>query len=79
MDSVRLSNIRKKKKLTQLMLAGKMGISTKSYNRKELGIIEFTRHEIEAVSKELELTLEDINEIFFSNQITKRQYFNLSS
>ncbi|MDF2595674.1 MAG: hypothetical protein K0R69_2015 [Clostridia bacterium] len=72
MNSGKLSNIRKGKKITQVTLAKRMGMSTKTYNRKELGLIDFTRHEIESISKELSLTIEDVNEIFFNNNITNR-------
>jgi transcriptional regulator with XRE-family HTH domain len=72
LNSGKLSNIRKGKKITQVTLAKRMGMSTKTYNRKELGLIDFTRHEIESISKELSLTIEDVNEIFFNNNITNR-------
>lgn len=54
---------------TQKQLAEKLGISSKSYNRKELGLIEFKSKEIIHISILLNLTLKNVNEIFFENKL----------
>lgn len=57
--------------LTQQKLAKEAKMSTKTYNRKELGIIPFTGEEIINVSKILSLDINLVNEIFFDNKLTE--------
>lgn len=76
MDIRKLKAIRVENGYTQAQLAERLGISAKTYNRKELGIIEFTQNELLNLSTELKLTLNLVNEIFFENKLTKctREY-----
>jgi len=66
MDSAKLRGIRVTKGYTQEVLAEKLGISTKTYNRKELGMIEFNRGEIASLIDILDLNSEELYAIFFS-------------
>lgn len=59
------------KGLYQYELAEKMGISHKTYNFKENGKIVFTVGEILKVIECLDLTLDEANDIFFSNKLPK--------
>ena len=52
-------------------MADKLGITYVTYSLKENDKLEFTRKEISTISKVLNLTLEDVNEIFFDSKITK--------
>lgn len=57
------------KGFTQKDVAEKLGVSGKTYNHKEQGKIVFKPNEIISVSKILDLTISDINEIFFNNNL----------
>lgn len=72
MNTDELRSKRIKHALTQKEIAEKLGMSTKSYNRKELGVIDFSREEIKNISNVLDLTKMEIIEIFFEDIITKR-------
>ncbi|MDF2545796.1 MAG: family transcriptional regulator [Anaerosolibacter sp.] len=72
MNPNKLKGMRIEKGYTQEELAAKMGISLKTYNRKELGMIEFSRKEISNLAEELNLSIDKVNEIFFDNKLTKR-------
>lgn len=72
MNTDELRSKRIKHALTQKEIAEKLGMSTKSYNRKELGVIDFSREEIKNISSVLDLTKMEIIEIFFEDIITKR-------
>lgn len=72
MNSNKLKGIRVSKGYTQEKMATKLEMATKTYNRKELGNVEFNRSEISEIAAILELNLTDINEIFFDNKITER-------
>lgn len=54
---------------TQESMAKEIGISTKTYNRKELKISEFTISEVINISKLLKLSPKDINLIFFNGNL----------
>jgi len=54
---------------TQEGIAKKIGISTKTYNRKELKMSEFTIGEVINISKLLKLSPKDINLIFFDDNL----------
>ena len=54
---------------TQESIAEKIGISTKTYNRKELGIKPFTINEVVLLTILLELNLAEVNQIFFDNNL----------
>lgn len=66
MNIHKLKGARVSKGYTQEHLAEKLGISTKTYNRKELGFVEFNRREIARLMEVLDLSQEDIGEIFLS-------------
>lgn len=66
MDSMKLKGMRVSKGYTQEILAEELGISTKSYNRKELGIIEFSRKEIAQLIEILGLSNNEVFSIFFT-------------
>lgn len=69
MTSNKLKSKRVLKGYKQTEIAEFMGITPKTYNRKELGKVEFKKNEIILLSKCLELSMEDINEIFFDNNL----------
>lgn len=52
--------------LTQMEVASKMGLNVKSYNFKENGKVRFKLEEVIEVSKILNLSLDEINEIFLN-------------
>jgi len=54
---------------TQEGIAKEIGISAKTYNRKELKIAEFTISEIIKISMLLKLSPRDINLIFFNGNL----------
>ncbi|NMB32719.1 MAG: helix-turn-helix transcriptional regulator [Clostridium sp.] len=64
MDYKKLKGARVAKGFTQEDMAEKLDISTKTYNRKELGIVEFNRREIAELVKALDLTNDEAGEIF---------------
>ena len=57
------------KGLTQKKVAEMVGVSEKTYNHKETGKIECKIDEILIISSVLDLTMEDINEIFFNGNL----------
>ena len=71
MNTNKLKAVRIEKGHTQKSLARIIGMSEKTYNRKELGLIEFTGKEILIISNTLNLTMDMVNEIFFENKLTK--------
>ena len=68
---LKIARIRKKKSAKDLAFA--IGKSTASYNKKERGEVRFSSDEITTVTKELELTPEQVNAIFFDNNLPIRQ------
>lgn len=54
----------------QYEMADKIGISRQSYNSKENGKLQFLQEEIIKVSRELNLTLEEVNKIFFNSKLS---------
>lgn len=57
--------------LRQKDVAIQLNISEKTYCFKENGKTDFTRDEIDKIAKILKLNINDINNIFFDNKITK--------
>lgn len=53
----------------QYQMADKIGLSRQTYNYKENGRLPFNAEEIIKISRELDLTLEEVNEIFFDGQL----------
>lgn len=73
MNSQLLKGTRVIKNHTQTSLSEAIGITCKTYNRKELGIVPFSNEEILKVSQVLGLTLDEVNSIFFDNKLTNRK------
>lgn len=76
MNTLELKSARIKRGLTQVDIAEKMNISSISYSLKERGKRDFTINEVSNIIKILNLSLLEINAIFFDNQLTTiiRQY-----
>ena len=55
--------------ITQKALAKKLSISEKTYNQKEQGKNHFKPDEILKISRELSLSSNDVNEIFFDSNL----------
>ncbi|MBS4535177.1 helix-turn-helix transcriptional regulator [Clostridium sp. D2Q-14] len=70
MNSNKLKGTRVSKNLTQKEIAEILRMNVKTYNRKELGMVDFTTSEILSVASTLEMNLSLVNEIFFDNEIT---------
>lgn len=60
------------KNLTQEEISKLLGVTISTYNRKELGLVDFKRGEVLKLSNILDLTLQDVNDIFFNNKLTDR-------
>lgn len=67
-----LKRIRTYKGFSQKDIADEIQISEKAYNFKENGRTQFTRTELLGITQYLNLDLDQVNEIFFENNITKR-------
>lgn len=72
MNSNKLKGLRVGRGYTQKRISKEIGITTKTYNRKELGLVEFNRNEISKIAEILEMSLQSVNEIFFENKLTNR-------
>ncbi|MDY5912430.1 MAG: helix-turn-helix transcriptional regulator [Inconstantimicrobium porci] len=57
--------------LTQRKIAKKLGISEKSYNHKEQGKSDFKLQEVKSISKKINLSMEEVNNIFFDGDLPK--------
>lgn len=66
MDIQKLKGARVAKGFTQETIAEKLDISTKTYNRKELGFVEFNRREIAILVDILGLTQDEVRKIFLT-------------
>lgn len=60
------------KNLTQEEVAELLGVTLATYNRKELGLVDFKRDEVLRLAGILDLTLQDVNKIFFDSKLTDR-------
>lgn len=67
MNSKLLKSKRIFKGILQKNAAQKLGLTEKTYNHKENGKIQFKANEILTISILLDLTMKDVNEIFFDN------------
>lgn len=67
----KLKGARVSKGYTQESISKAIGITTNTYNRKELGLVKFTIEEITKISNLLEFTIEQVNDIFFDNKLTE--------
>jgi transcriptional regulator with XRE-family HTH domain len=57
------------KGFTQREIAEKLGVTEKTYNHKEQGKVVFKPTEIVITSGVLGLTISEVNEIFFNNNL----------
>lgn len=69
MKSNLLKSARVKQSLTQQEVAKKIGISSSSYSYKESGSVSFKLNEINKLMKILNLTQQDVFEIFFTDKV----------
>ena len=69
-----LKSKRALKGFTQEQLATKKGINTKTYNLKENGKFSFLLLEASIISQFLELSLEEVNDIFLQIELPKSNY-----
>ena len=51
-------------------MAGILGINKATLYRKTVGISEFTRDEIQILSQALALSMQEVKDIFFADEIT---------
>lgn len=72
MDRHKLKGIRTSANLTQNELAEHLKVTTKTYNHKENGEIEFKLSEILKIALFLEMTLQQVDDIFFDSKLTER-------
>lgn len=56
--------------LSQREIADKLNVTTPTYRFKETGDREFTNSEMRKIASILDLNMNDINAIFFDNEIT---------
>ncbi|MDK2584998.1 helix-turn-helix transcriptional regulator [Romboutsia sedimentorum] len=64
--------------LTQNEVANMMGINCKSYNFKENGRVGFSLDEVIKISSALNLSLEDVNDIFLHINLPKGNKIDLN-
>ena len=69
LNSLELEYARKRKGKSTERMADVIGKSTQSYCKKESGEVSFSDEEKVAVAKELELTAEMFNVIFFDRKL----------
>lgn len=67
MDILEIKSRRVKLKLTQNNIAQKLGVAVTTYTKKENGKIPFSRDELCAMKKILDLDDSDFIKIFFEN------------
>ena len=72
MNSLELEYARKRKNKSKADMAAAIGKSEVSYAKKERGEVKFTDEEKVIVSRELDLTSEQVNGIFFDGNLPKR-------
>lgn len=65
-----LRRVRAFKGYKQYEIADLIGMTRQCYNLKENGKYSFTIEDVVSISKFLNLSLEDVNEIFFENKIS---------
>ncbi|MCT4597837.1 MAG: helix-turn-helix domain-containing protein [Vallitalea sp.] len=71
MDTYKLKSARASMGYTQVEMAKKLFITQKTYNRKELGKVDFSLKEVTGIIDILKLDVENVYEIFFNKKITK--------
>lgn len=75
MDTLKLKFKRLEKGYSQKFTAKHLGIAEKTYCLKEGGKSEFDRNEISKLIQLLELSVRDVMDIFFNNEVTNSQFF----
>lgn len=71
MNSSKLKGIRVEKGKTQKNMAESIGKSLVTYSKKERGEVEFSNEEVGIVAKVLDLTSDQVNAIFFDDNLPK--------
>lgn len=71
MNSSKLKGIRVEKGKTQKNMAELIGKSLVTYSKKERGEAEFSNEEMSIVAKALDLTSDQVNAIFFDDNLPK--------
>lgn len=69
MNSLKLEFARRDKDRSREDMARVIGKSVNGYNKKERGEVAFSDEEKIAVAKDLNLSLEQVNEIFFDGKL----------
>lgn len=69
MDFKLLKSKRVLMNFTQESIAKEIGITSKTYNRKELGLAPFTITEVVTLTTLLDLSMQEVNQIFFDNNL----------
>lgn len=72
MDKLQLQYKRKRKGRTCKDMGRLIGRSEITYGKKEAGAIKFTPEEIAKISKYLELTRDEVSDIFFDGNLPER-------
>lgn len=72
MNTYRLKSARASMGYTQVEMARKLSITQKTYNRKELGIVDFNLREVVKIIDILKLDVDNVYDIFFNDRITNR-------
>lgn len=73
LNSNKLRGVMAEKNMTAEKLSNILGINPTTFYRKRDGISEFTRSEIQIIANVLELTMEDVESIFFSPELADTQ------
>lgn len=69
MDYPSLRAMIAKNGITNRHLAKELGLSEQTFYNKMVGASEFKNSEIKTITKELNLSLDDVNKIFFDNDV----------
>ncbi|GMQ57633.1 hypothetical protein AN1V17_20280 [Vallitalea sediminicola] len=70
MNTYRLKSARASMGYTQVEMARKLSITQKTYNRKELGIVDFNLREVTKIIEILKLDVDNVYGIFFNDKLT---------
>jgi DNA-binding XRE family transcriptional regulator len=70
MNTYRLKSARASIGYTQVEMARMLSITQKTYNRKELGIVDFNLREVTKIIKILKLDVDNVYAIFFNDKLT---------
>lgn len=70
MNTYKLKSARASMGYTQVEMAKMLSITQKTYNRKELGIVDFNLREVTKIIDILKLDVDHVYGIFFNDNIT---------